>query len=118
MAPRGCLVKVNPSGETNEPEPPLLKRTEPNRTASSHCWLGSKPYLAWTFSLGKALKSHMPSSAQAGTTALRLAREYAQMFHYTPSPAKLRRERLESSRFWRITIGFDSRFSTERAGNT
>src|SRR5207237_10452695 len=62
-AQTGRFVKVRPSGETNDPEPPLLKRSDDSRTWSSHCWVGAKPYLAWTFCLGKALYSHMPSSA-------------------------------------------------------
>ena len=53
-------------GETNDPEPPLLNRTEPRRTWSSQSWVGSNPYFALTLSLGKALKSHIPSSALEG----------------------------------------------------
>src|ERR1043165_5480024 len=63
-APTWWFVKVRPFGETKEPEP-MLNRTDDRRTWSSHCWLGSNPYFAFTRAFGKALNSHMPSSAAA-----------------------------------------------------
>src|ERR1700736_3661471 len=56
---------TRPSGDTNEPEPPLLKRTDDFCTCSSHLSEGSKPYLSLRTLRGGLLKSHMPSSAGA-----------------------------------------------------
>src|SRR6516225_7220207 len=58
------LVKMRPSGETNEEEP-FGARADDKRTWSSHSCDGSKPYFAFTLSLGKALNSHIPWSAKA-----------------------------------------------------
>ena len=44
--PTWWLVIMRPSGETKEPEPPSMKRTEARRTWSSHSFVGSKPYFS------------------------------------------------------------------------
>src|SRR4051812_10602288 len=56
---------TRPSGETNEPEPPLLKRTEDFCTCSNQPGGGSKPYFSWRILSGGLLNSHMPSSVAA-----------------------------------------------------
>src|SRR5215475_5548621 len=56
---------MRPSALTNEEEP-VGARAEESRTWSSHSCEGENPYVAWTLSLGKASKSHIPSSAKAG----------------------------------------------------
>src|SRR5262245_20123399 len=59
------LVTISPSGETNEPDPPLLKRTDAFWARASQSGVRSKPYLALRWSRGGSLTSHMPSSAGA-----------------------------------------------------
>src|SRR5205809_1120849 len=54
---------TRPSAETNEPDPPLLKRTEDFCTCSSHASVTSKPYFSLSCLPGGLLNSHMPSSA-------------------------------------------------------
>src|SRR5438552_3297230 len=54
---------TRPSAETNEPEPPLLKRTDDFWTCSSHASVTSKPYFSLSCLRGGWLNSHMPSSA-------------------------------------------------------
>src|SRR5205809_7872557 len=54
---------TSPSAETNDPEPPLLKRTDDFWTCSSHWSVGSKPYFSLRILRGGSLNSHMPSSA-------------------------------------------------------
>ena len=49
------VVITKPVEETNEPEPPLLKRTLERRTCLSHSSLGSKPCLALSACLGNWL---------------------------------------------------------------
>jgi hypothetical protein len=49
--------------DTNDPDPPLLNRTELFWTWSSHCCVGVNPYFALILSTGGLLNSHMPSSA-------------------------------------------------------
>src|SRR5437764_15392158 len=66
---------TRPSGETNEPEPPLLKRTDDFWTCSSHWSVTSKPYLSLRYLRGGLLNSHMPSSPwTAATEAARTRR--------------------------------------------
>src|SRR5688572_25115308 len=55
---------TRPSAETNEPDPPLLKRTDDFMRCSSHGSLRSKPYFVLSCSRGGAEYSHMPSSAR------------------------------------------------------
>src|SRR5262249_60436527 len=64
--PTWWLVITRPSAETNEPEPPLLKRTDDFWTCSSHLSVASKLYFSLRYFLGAWLNSHMPSSANAG----------------------------------------------------
>src|SRR5262249_27593125 len=56
---------TRPSAETNDPEPPLLKRTDDFWMCSSHLAVGSKSYFSLRIFVGGALNSHMPSSAFA-----------------------------------------------------
>src|SRR5580693_4779160 len=49
----------------NEPEPPLLKRTDESWVCCSHDLVRSKPYFDLSCCVGGRLKSHMPSSAAA-----------------------------------------------------
>src|SRR5690349_17387259 len=58
------FVSTSPSDETNEPDPPLLNRTDASRRWSSHASVTSKPYLFLISSRGTLLKTHMPSSAR------------------------------------------------------
>src|SRR6516164_5376274 len=57
---------TRPLGEMNEPDPPLLKRTDDFCTCSSHSGVASKPYFFLSNSFGRWLNSHIPSSAPAG----------------------------------------------------
>src|SRR4051812_18720183 len=57
---------ISPSAETNEPEPPLLKRTAEDRRCSAQPGGGSKPCLALSVPRGRLLKTHMPSSDWTG----------------------------------------------------
>src|SRR5229473_277036 len=54
---------TRPSADTNDPEPPLLKRTEDFCTCSSHWAVGSKSYFSLSSLVGGEVNSHMPSSA-------------------------------------------------------
>src|SRR5437899_1640725 len=63
--PTWWLVIIRPSAETNEPEPPSLRRTEASRTLSSHSLVGVKPYFSCSSFTGGLSKVHMPSSAAA-----------------------------------------------------
>src|SRR4051794_38096869 len=54
---------TRPSAETNEPEPPVLKRTDDFCRWSYHDCGASKPYFFFRCSLGGLLKSQRPSSA-------------------------------------------------------
>src|SRR5947209_4311207 len=56
---------TRPAAETNEPEPPLLKRTAAERRWSIHPLGGSKPYFDFRVFRGRLLKTHIPSSARA-----------------------------------------------------
>ena len=57
-------VMTIPFGETNDAEQPSgISRNEANRTPSSHCGDGVKPYARPTRFAGKLSKVHMPSSA-------------------------------------------------------
>src|SRR5262249_10941464 len=56
---------ISPSGETKEPEPPLLKRMDDFWTCSSQGAEGSKPCFSWRSFRGGVVNSHMPSSAEA-----------------------------------------------------
>ena len=51
-SPTWWFVIMRPSGETKEPEPPSMKRTEARRTLSSHSFVGSKPYFAFSCASG------------------------------------------------------------------
>src|SRR5207302_1343007 len=57
---------TRPSADTNDPDPPLLKRIEERWRWSSHSSDGSKSYRSLRIFRGGLLKSHMPSSARAG----------------------------------------------------
>src|ERR1700722_17317728 len=52
---------TSPSAETNEPEPPLLKRTDDFCTCSSHLSVGSNLYFSCRYLRGGLLNSNMPS---------------------------------------------------------
>src|SRR5436309_2066906 len=71
--PTWWLVIIRPSGETKEPEPPSLKRTEASRTRSSHSLPGAKPYFSLSSFNGRLSKVHMPSSAAARAGRARTA---------------------------------------------
>src|SRR5437588_308086 len=58
------LVTTRPSGETKEPEPPLLKRTDAFWTCSNQPLGGAKPYLSLSNLRGGRLGNHIPSSAR------------------------------------------------------
>src|SRR5262245_28745801 len=75
------LVMRRPVGETNDPEPPLLKRTDASRVCSSQASVKSKPYFALSCSRGGSLRSHMPSSEYAG-------------IRNVPTTRRVRRERM------------------------
>src|SRR3954464_8827264 len=62
-APTWWLVITSPSGETNEPEPPLLNRTAAERRCSTQPAGGSKPYRSLSAFSGRLSKTHIPSSA-------------------------------------------------------
>src|SRR5262245_52388169 len=64
-APTWWLVRTSPLSETNEPEPPLLKRTDASRTWSSHAWSGAQPYFCLSCLTGTLLYGHIPPSATA-----------------------------------------------------
>src|SRR5664279_5594397 len=64
------LVKIRPSGDTNDDDP-FGARADERRTWSSHSCDGSNPYLALTLSLGNSLNSHIPSSAKAKLLTVR-----------------------------------------------
>src|SRR5262245_15909152 len=66
--PTWWLVIIRPSGETNEPEPPSLNRTEASRTLSSHAGVGVKPYTSFNRPSGGLSNVHIPSSATTGAT--------------------------------------------------
>src|SRR5439155_19541207 len=61
--PRGWFEGARRSSKTNEPDPPLLKRTEDFCTCSSQASVTSKPYFSLSCLPGGLLNSHMPSSA-------------------------------------------------------
>src|SRR5687768_8087845 len=62
-APTWWLDMTSPSFDTNDPEPPLLNRTDDFWMCSSQASVGSKPYFSFSNLRGGSLKSHMPSSA-------------------------------------------------------
>src|SRR4051794_26997147 len=64
---------TSPSAETNEPEPPLLKRTADDRKCSTQPTGGSKPCACFRCFRGRLLKTHIPSSAWAVRPAPRNA---------------------------------------------
>src|SRR5258707_6836409 len=70
---------TSPSPETNDPEPPLLKRTEDFCTCSSHLSVGSNLYLSCRYLRGGLLNSHMPSSPKTAGLRLRKADSTAKM---------------------------------------
>src|ERR1700722_5591258 len=55
---------TRPFGDTNEPEPPLLKRTDDFITWLYQSGPRSKPYFSLSCRFGGLLKSHMPSSGR------------------------------------------------------
>src|SRR3954470_11115958 len=55
---------TRPSSETNEPEPPLLNRTDDFWTCSSQSSVISNWWRSFSSFRGASLKSHIPSSAQ------------------------------------------------------
>src|SRR5512141_2023210 len=69
--PTWWFVITRPVFETNEPEPPSLKRTEERRTWSSHSCVGVKPYLSFRTFVGGLSKVHIPSSAASGAATSR-----------------------------------------------
>src|SRR5437867_1588457 len=93
--PTWWLVIMRPSGETKEPEPPSLKRTEASRTLSSHSLAGVKPYCSCRSFSGGLSKVHMPSSAaaRAGRTraASRAARQRERALMNGPPGEAVRR---------------------------
>src|SRR5437764_281319 len=54
---------TSPSADTNDPDPPELKRTDDFCTWSYHACGSSNLYFFFRCSLGAALKSQSPSSA-------------------------------------------------------
>ena len=54
--PTWWLVIMRPSGETKEPEPPSMKRTEARRSWSSHSVVGSKPYFSLSGLRGRVVE--------------------------------------------------------------
>src|SRR5206468_11530073 len=66
-APTWWFDMTRPYGDTKDPEPPLLKRTEDFCTWSSHSLVSSNPYFSLSCLRGGLLKSHMPSSAWTET---------------------------------------------------
>ena len=72
------LVMTRPFGETNEPEPPVSKRTEPSRTWSSHSLVGSNWYFSLRYCNGRPSKGHMPSSGGVVGRATRTAMAQSQ----------------------------------------
>ena len=58
------LVNTSPVLETNEPEPPELKRTDESIKCSSQPSSGAKPWALSSRWRGMSLKSHIPSSAE------------------------------------------------------
>src|SRR5262245_49491693 len=71
-APTWWLVMHSPSGEMNDPEPPLLKRMEAFWSFSSHCFVGSN-LCFFSCARGGLLNSHMPSWALAAGARARAA---------------------------------------------
>src|SRR5579872_1624463 len=61
--PTCWLVITRPCGETNDPDPPLSKRTEAFCRCSSQPGVTSKWYLLFSSAAGGLLNNHMPSSA-------------------------------------------------------
>src|SRR5262249_28043182 len=59
------FVMIRPLGDTNEPDPPLLKRMDDFCTCSSQAADGSKLCLSCNSLRGGLVNSHMPSSAEA-----------------------------------------------------
>src|SRR5262245_1833908 len=57
------LVITSPRGETNDPEPPLLKRSDARRTLSSQPSLSFKPRFFSSCARGTMLNGQQPSSA-------------------------------------------------------
>src|SRR5689334_21618459 len=68
------LVITSPEAEMKLPEQPCASRTDERRTWSSHFPSGLKWYFASTFSDGKLLNVHIPSSArEPGANAMHAA---------------------------------------------
>jgi hypothetical protein len=63
-------VITSPFAETNEPLPPELNRTLAFCRCSSHWGVGSNWYFSFSRFSGGALKSHIPSSANADAAKL------------------------------------------------
>src|ERR1700689_4381426 len=59
------LVRTRPVGDTNAPEPPLLKRKLALRRWCSHASVSVTPWSFLMLSTGTRLNGHMPSSAHA-----------------------------------------------------
>src|ERR1051326_3807054 len=85
---------TRPSGETNEPEPPLLKRTDDFMTWSYQALSFSKLYFSLSCLTGGLLNSHIPSSdCEVGimnrvpvtATAPAMARRARRLMRVTPS---------------------------------
>src|SRR5262245_36873736 len=64
---------TSPSAETNDPEPPLLNRTLECCTCSSQAFVGLKLYFSWSSFVGGLLNSHIPSSAERRSGAMKHA---------------------------------------------
>src|ERR1700675_4513564 len=67
--PTWWLVNRRPSGEINDPEPPLLKRTEASWMCFRNWSVTSNPYFCLTAWEGNWFTSHLPSSARQGNPA-------------------------------------------------
>src|SRR5262245_41257549 len=64
---------TRPSAEMNDPEPPLLNRTLECCTCSSQSFAGLKLYFSRSSFVGGLLNSHIPSSAERGSGAMKHA---------------------------------------------
>src|SRR5262245_5764771 len=64
---------TSPSAETNDPEPPLLNRTLECCTCSSQAFVGLKLYFSCSSFVGGLLNSHIPSSAERRSGAMKHA---------------------------------------------
>src|SRR5712671_3498756 len=67
--PTWWLVKSKPCGEMNDPEPPLLNRTEDRSMWPRKSSVTLKPYFFSTACFGNWLTGHIPSSARQSVPA-------------------------------------------------